>query len=378
MAMSFSLLGAAQTQTPAAPSSSGPQGDQTQQVPDSGGPQGDIGPVAVPKKKSEEEKPAPKPPVFKNPEGMPDYSIHVNVPVVTVDVSVLTKAGGFVPGLKKDNFRVLEDGVPQQVQDVQQTGDAPITAVLLTEFAATNYPFINDMLAGAYSFAQTLRPKDWVAVVSYDIKPTLEVDFTQDKRAVFAALNHMRVPLFRETNLFDALYDTLDRLDGVHGRKYIILITSGVDSFSKINYDKILQKVKDSRNTVIYCVGTGQAYRIYLEAATTSDPFGDNMQYLQADNELNTFANMTGGRAYFPRFQQDMPDIFADIGNAIRNQYLISYKPSNTKQDGSWRKLKIELVAPDGGPLKMVNEKGKAVKYQVIARDGYRAKNQVE
>jgi hypothetical protein len=87
---------------------------------------------------------------------------------------------------------------------------------------------------------------------------------------------------------------------------------------------------------------------------------------------------MTGGRAYFPRFTGEMPDIFRDIAQTIRNQYLISYSPSNSAQDGSYRKIKVELVAENGGPLLIQNEKGKKLKYQLIHREGYRAKQVVE
>jgi hypothetical protein len=93
---------------------------------------------------------------------------------------------------------------------------------------------------------------------------------------------------------------------------------------------------------------------------------------------MNTFARLTGGRAYFPRFEGELPEIFQDIGNSIRNQYSLSYHPTNPKLDGSYRKLKVELVGPDGSPLKVQNEKGKDVKYTIIAREGYTAKHQVE
>src|SRR3954452_16817294 len=146
--------------------------DAQESNPSSGGPQGDVGPIAVPKKKDEAEQPPEKKKEekFKNPAGMPDFSVRVDVPSVDVDVTVLTREGGFVPNLKKDNFRILEDGVPQQVTTFNQ-GEAPITAVLLVEFAATNYNFIYDMLNGAYTFASGLKPNDWIAVVSYDMKP---------------------------------------------------------------------------------------------------------------------------------------------------------------------------------------------------------------
>ena len=102
------------------------------------------------------------------------------------------------------------------------------------------------------------------------------------------------------------------------------------------------------------------------------------IDYLQADNEMRTFAAMTGGRAYFPRFQAEYGEVFGDISNDIRNQYSISYHPSNTKLDGTYRKLKVQVVAPDGGQLKVKDQRGKDVKIEVYARDGYTAKHTVD
>jgi VWFA-related protein len=348
--------------------------------PEAGGPGGDLGPYAIPGKKKEPP-PPPPPEKPKKIEGMPDYSIRVDVPLVNLDVAVVTKDGQFVPGLKKDNFKVLEDGVPQQISSFNQA-EAPITAVMLVEFASTNYFFMYDALNASYTFASGLKKDDWVAVAYYDMKPHILVDFTQDKRAVMGALNSLRIPGFSETNLFDALYDTLDRLERIEGRKYVILISSGVDTFSKLNLDQMLKKIKTTRDITIYPVSIGRAVREYMEARGGTMPHGvapiSNIDYYQADNEMSTFARLTGGRAYFPRFEGELPEIFHDISSDIRNQYNIAYHPTNAKQDGTYRKLKVELVSPDGGQLKIRDQKGKDVKYQIIAREGYTAKHSVE
>jgi VWFA-related protein len=354
------------------------QGSQQQAPPEAGGPQGDIGPIAVPKKTPEEEKPVERAPKVKNPEEIGTFSLKVDVPLVNLPISVVTGNGQFIPGLKEDNFKVLEDGVPQKIDTFAQQGDKPITAVLLIEFAANNYYFMMDALNAAYSFTGQMKKEDWIAVESYDMKTHLLVDFTQDKNQVMGALGQLRIPGFSETNLFDALYDTVDRLEGIEGQKYIVLICDGIDTFSKLNYDKVLKKIQGSKNITIFCVGTGQAYRLFQESRGGMGPIR-NLDFLQADNQLNTFAKMTGGRAYFPRFTAEFPEDFADIASDIRNQYVISYRPTNNKQDGSWRKLKVELVDPQNGqPLIVQDQHRKKLKYQVIARDGYKAKNEVE
>ncbi len=358
--------------------SSTPQTQQPQKPPatgEAGGPTGDLGPIAIPKKKDE----APPPPAKKTTTPqvkLPQYTITTDVPLVNVDVLVNTKDGQFVPNLKKDMFHVYEDGVEQKVTNFSQA-EAPITAVMLVEFASTNYYFMMDALNAGYNFANTLKKDDWAALIAFDMKPEILVDFTQDKRAIFAGLNRLRIPGFSETCVFDALYDTLDRVDGIEGRKYVILIATGYDSFSKITYDTILKKVKATPNTVIYAVGIGQALLQYLDAQGGLGPV-TRLDYLQAQNELNTFAKLTGGKAYFPRFEGELPEIFADIGNSIRNEYQLGYHPTNPKLDGTYRKLKVTLAGPDGQPLKMKDQKGKDLKYTVIARDGYTAKHTVD
>ncbi len=371
-------------QTP--PPQQQPQQKPTPTVPEAGGPQGDTGPYAIPKKEKQQE-PAP-PPKPKVPAGMPTYTITKDVPLVQVPVMVTTKDGQFVPGLKPGNFKVLEDGVAQNVSNFSQSSEAPITAVLLVEFAAAYGQFMYDALNASYTFASTLKKDDWVAVVEFDMKPNILVDFTQDKRAILEALNGLRIPGFREVNVFDAVYDTLDRLDRIDGRKYIILISSGCDTFSKITYDKLLQKIKNTPNVGIFTISTGEALRLWLENMGYSGggpsmgpcmSMGySHMDFLQADNEMGTFARMTGGRWYKPRFEREMPEIFQDIAQSVRNQYVLAYHPTNQKLDGSYRKLKVEVVGPDGKPLKVTDQKGKEVKYVVIAREGYTAKHEVE
>ncbi|HWF03142.1 MAG TPA: VWA domain-containing protein [Candidatus Angelobacter sp.] len=357
---------------------------------EAGGPQGDIGPIAVPKKKDKDEEPkkdeAPKTP--KKVEGLENFSMRVSSQLVTVDVGVLSKDGAFIPNLAKEHFRVLEDGVPQTIASFNQI-QAPITAVMLVEFSNNQYfySFQIDSIKSSFVFAQTLKKEDWVAMISYDLKSHLLEDFTQDKRAIMGAVMSLQpgMAMSQETNLFDALYDTIDRLEGVEGRKYIVLITSGRDSFSKHTLDQTLKKVQASKDIAIYVVGTGKSLLNYAEShglmrlLCPITEFNCEMTFLQGDNQVKTFAKMTGGKFYEPIFDGQYREIYSDISQTIRNQYAIAYHPTNSAQDGSYRKIKIELVGDDGHPLKMKDEKsGKEVKYQIVSREGYKAKQQVE
>lgn len=383
MLSQISAAPAAAQQDPSQASGSAQQNPNQQEAPpEAGGPNSDS-PYAIPKKGAEAP-PPPPPPKPKKVEGMPDYSIHVDVPLVTVPVMVTTKNGQFISNLKKENFKVLEDGVPQAINDFK-IEQAPITVVMLIEFASTTWPLEYQAVEASYIFAQTLKKDDWVAAISYDMKPEILVDFTQDKNAVLGGINSLRFPGFSETNLFDALYDTIDRLERVEGHKYVLLISTGIDTFSKLNLNQITQKVKSSHDITIFPISIGWMLREYCEThGCTGISHGmsslhiSQIDWLQADNQLQTFAKLTGGRFYQPRFEGDMVDAFKDIAGDIRNQYTITYHPSNQKLDGSYRKLKVEVVAPDGGPLKVKDQKGKDVKYEIVARDGYTAKHTVD
>jgi VWFA-related protein len=356
------------------------QPDQT--VPDAGGPGADTGTIALPKKKDKSEEPPPPAPVapkVKNPEGMSDFSLRVEVPEVTVDVGVLLeKTHQFVPGLKPGNFRVYENGVLQKVAGFKRV-EAPITALLLCEFSGSMYSWLNqDMRNGAYTFAQQLRPQDYVALVTFDMNTHIVMDFSQDKNLLLQAISSLIIPSFHERNLFDALYESLDRLNRIEGRKYIIVLASGIDTFSKLTYDKMLQKVKATPDVTIFTISTGGTMRAITEGRPGMNAQMRDMDYLMADNEMKTFSSATGGMSFFPRFTGELPDIFGQINQNIRAKYQLVYHPTNPKQDGTYRKLRVELVDEEGQPLRIQDEKKKPLKYDIIARDGYRARQEVE
>ncbi len=360
-----------QTQQPAA------QQQPDQQAPEAGGPSGDSGPIALPKKPDNSDTtppPAPSQPTFKNPEGAPNMSLRVEVPEVTVDVGVLLeKTHQFVPGLKPSNFRVYEDGVEQKVEGFKRT-EAPITVLLLCEYAARGIAFRIDMLNAAWAFTQQLRPNDYVAMMTFDLNSHIVSDFTQDKKQIQEGINELAngvyMPAaFQETAIFDALNQGLDRLSRIEGQKYIVLIASGVDTMSKLDLDQMLKKVKASQDITIFTISTGGL----LEAMR-----GESMTYLQADNQMKTFSDMTGGMHYAPRFPGELPDDVKEINQNIRSKYELVYHPTNAKQDGTFRKIHVELVDDEGQPLRMQDEKHKPLKYDIIARDGYRARQEVE
>ncbi|MGB8475600.1 MAG: VWA domain-containing protein [Candidatus Acidiferrum sp.] len=298
-------------------------------------------------------------------------SIAVEVPVVTVDVVATTDHGDILTGLKKENFRLTDNGVPQTITNFGPT-DAPITMVLLLEFSSRGY---YDFFAGSakywsvYLFPQ-LKPQDWVALETFDMKTRIEVDFTQNKEEVMEGIRRLYFPGFSESNVFDALLETVDRLKDVKGKKSIVLLASGVDTFSKHNLGETIKQLRQS-DVTIFCIGLGQAYQNFADPAGQSTML--QMNLLQAQNQLKTFSRETGGQSWFPQFEGEMPGVFQDVTAFLRHQYSLSYTPTNGAKDGKFHKVKIELVKPDGSPLVVVNQKGKKQKYVVYAREGYQA-----
>ena len=301
----------------------------------------------------------------------PGTTISVEVPVVTLDVIATTQHGDLLTGLKKENFRVLEDGQPQPITNAGPS-DAPITMVVLMEFSARYYGWFSYQAKyWADALFPNLKQKDWVALVTFDMKPRTEVDFTQNKNEVRQALYSLYFPGFSESNVFDAILDTVDRLKDVKGKKSILVLASGVDTFSKHTLDQTMKGLRGT-DVTIFSVGVDKPIMNWLQLQGQLGPMRE-LNYLQAENQLKTFSQMTGGFAWFPQFDGELPGVMRDVTEFLRHQYTITYTPTNHAADGKYRKIKVELVAPDGGPLTVTDQKGKKQKWVVYAKEGYTA-----
>jgi VWFA-related protein len=299
---------------------------------------------------------------------------------VTVDVAVLDNRGRFIPGIPAGNFRILEDGVPQKTSSFT-TGESPMTVALVIEFSGLFQQYWSygwqETLTAAYSFLEMLRPEDQVAVVAFDLRPEILSDFTTDRRDTAGALARLRIPGFSESNLYDALTDVADRMSDIEGRKAIFYIGSGMDTFSKLTFDQTRRKLQTA-GVPVYSLGTLQALREWYDSRGYLGPI-QRLDFLQADNQLRTFSKETGGQAWFPRFFGEYPGILRSFAEALRNTYTLAYAPTNIARDGKYRRIKVDLVNPaTGDPLRITDEKGKPMKYQVVAKAGYNAPREVE
>lgn len=312
------------------------------------------------------------------PDGIPTFrtdSLSVNL-----DVAVLDNKGRFIPNIPAGNFRVLEENVPQQITNFQM-GEAPMTVCMVIEFSNLFQQYWTsswfETLQASYGFLQTLKPEDFVAVVAYDLRPEILSDFSADKRKAYEAMQRLRIAAFSESNLYDALTDTADRMSEIEGRKAIVLIASGIDTFSKLTFDQTRKKLQTA-GVPIYAVGIMQTLRELADARGGLGAIA-RLDFLQADNQMRTFAKESGGMSFFPRFFGEFPSIYGAIHQALRNQYSITFTPSNQAKDGKFRKLKVELIDPKTNePLRVVDEKNKPIKYQIVAKAGYNAPKEVE
>ncbi len=346
--------------------------------------------VARPRKKGAAGEPAPEPEQPKIPsklnkkgqvelpEGVPTF--RSDALSVNVDVAVIDNKGRFIPNIPPGNFRIIEDAVPQKVSNFAM-GEAPMTVCMVIEFSNLYQQYWSsgwyETLQASYGFLETLKPEDYVAVVAYDLRPEILSDFSADKRKAQEAMARLRIAAFSESNLYDALTDTVDRMSEIEGRKAVVLIASGIDTFSRQTFDQARKKIQ-AAGVPIYAVGIMQALREWLDSRGAMGPIA-RLDFLQADNQMRTFAKESGGMSFFPRFFGEFPGIYGAIHQALRNQYSLTYSPTNQARDGKFRKIKVELINPETNePLRIVDEKNKPIKYQIVAKMGYNAPREVE
>ena len=319
------------------------------------------------------------PKATKGNEAESDASFKAETNIVNVDVQVIDNHGNPIPNIPRDKFRILEDNVPQTLTQYS-VAQAPMTVAMVIEFSARYQAYYSSgwaqTLTASYGFVQSLRPDDYVAVIAYDLRTTILSDFTNDRSKTMDAMSRLRIPGFSESNMFDALADTADRMSKIEGRKAMLLISSGIDTFSKLTYDKARKALQEA-GVPVYAIEMLQMQRIMAEGRMSAS---QNLDFLQGDNELKTFAKETGGQAFFPRFQGELPGVFQAISQSLRNQYSLGYSPNNQAKDGKFRKLTVQLVNPGTNePLKMLDEKtGKPIKYTILAKAGYTAPRAVE
>ncbi len=289
--------------------------------------------------------------------------LSVDVDLVSFDLVVVDKNQSLIRGLEKKDFKIFDENVEQTITGFAST-ETPLTCVIMFEFTKFSvYASDNYFFAPMIGFGNSLREDDWAALVKFDLHTEILSDFTKNKNQLFSPIYDLRYATYRESVLFDALYDTMTRLEKIDGKKAIFLTATGFDTISKHTYGEILKKAEAS-DTVIYAVSIGQLYRLYTESQRSAM---DNIDFLQADNQLRSLAEGTGGEAFFPRFTNEYDDIYDKISKQLRTQYSLSFTPANLKKDGKFHKLRVEVSDLD------LNKDGKKDGLKARHKKGYYA-----
>ncbi len=306
----------------------------------------------------------------------------VEANIVNVDAVVYNKkSGNIITGLKRENFAIFENGVKQDVSNFS-TPDSPITVTLVVEYS--KWTEMLGQAAGGYwepgtyevirPVAQFLSgfikpPDDYASVIAFDMRPTPITDFTNDPGRLRSTVDILlkNRPAFRENNLFDALKFALVGGTGdsvvlenskneksVYGgmvdvrakRRAIILVASGIDTFSRINYDQVRRIVQEA-GIPIYIISTGNLfYKKYEALLGPTDSISGTpgrLTFLQAQNTMNTIAKESGGAHYPMTFEGEIPQYLNSINAMLRSQYSLAYDVPEKHEAGKRYKLEVKV-----------------------------------
>lgn len=315
--------------------------------------------------------------------------LRIETRVVNVDVVVYNKkTGQIITGLKRENFAIFDNGERKNIVNFS-TPEAPITVALLVEYSkwteVFGYYASRGFEPGKYEVlrpvAQFLSrfikpPDDYATVIAFDLRPTPLVDFTNDPAKLRAVVDLLlrNNPAFRENNLYDALkfvliggkgdpivledsrwnkeMDYAGMVEVRAKRKAVILVASGIDTFSRTSYDEV-RKVIQRAGIPIYIISTGnmffKLYEPYLPATDSISGMPGRLTFLQAQNAMNTFAKDSGGQHFPMTFESEIPSILNSINALLRNQYSLGFDPGEIPRDGKRRRIEVKVdVNGDG------------------------------
>lgn len=287
-----------------------------------------------------------------------DEVVRVETTLTNIFFTAADKNKRFVGNLKQEDVRILEDGRPQDIFTFQQNIDLPLSTAILIDTSRSEERTLPDEKAAARAFLEAvMRPgRDEASIVSFTGDVTLEQGFTGSLERLRRAIDRIEfVPpsgyigggvvvggtppisgqnqvLAGSTAIWDAVWATSNELlsdAAENSRRAIILLTDGEDTISQVKMHEAVERAQKA-DALIYTIGIGDSYN-----------FGVN------EGALRKISEQTGGRAYFPHSERELREAFAQIQRDLREQYLIAYSPSNKTQDGSYRRIQIELVNPE-------------------------------
>jgi VWFA-related protein len=290
--------------------------------------------------------PAPAQPPPTSAEAQQEARLRVAVDVVNVEVTVTDARGNFVRNLKRENFRILDDGVEQAITHFDPV-EAPAQALLLIETGPAVALLSRAHIAAVNELLASLAAEDRAAIVSYDESPRLIADFTRDKQLLAAAAAQLNFSFGRgDLRLYDSLSRVLDWISGQPGKKAVVLVGTGLDFASAISPARLVEKLSASQVTFI-AVALGGDLR---KARNAKLPAGapPDAGFARADRDLTELAAQSGGRVFFPRSAEELARFYRDIGATLRSQYSLGFAPA--LRDARFHRLEVRLL-DDAGRL---------------------------
>ena len=281
-------------------------------------------------------------------------SLKVETDLVSFNVSVADARNEPIKGLKRENFRVFEDGIEQRVEHFSDD-DYPYTMGLVLDRSGSMGFVIEDVYNAAFHTIRASKPDDEFFVITFNQRLEVLQDFSSDQKLLQRSLRGVEAD--GSTALYDAIYAGLKHLErGQHDKKALLVVTDGADNSSTVNLKSLLEFIRE-RGVVIYIVG------FFEGMSPSSSLFTDTYQV----GALKQIAQATGGKAYFPKSMKECDEACIAIANELRNQYSLGYYPANRKKDGGWREIRVEVsVPPSWGSTKLAAR----------TREGYYAPSQ--
>lgn len=291
-----------------------------------------------------EAQPAPKPTTEPQKTGKDlEGPVITNTDLVTFTVTVTDTYGRYVSGLNKNAFTVLDDKQPQDIAFFSDD-DAPVSVGVLFDVSGS---MSGDKLKRAREalsrFIQTSHNSDEYFLIAFNSRAQLLLDKTRDGNAVLDKLTFVQTR--NNTALYDACYLGVEKVQrGSHPKRALLLISDGQDNDSRYTFSEVRRLLKES-DVVLYGVGI-------LSGSDAGSGLG-----MEGQGILDELANVSGGKAFFPRTAAEMDDIFEQIALELRHQYSIGYKPPNFVNDGKWHRIKVKVTPPRGLPRLFVRSK---------------------
>jgi len=291
-----------------------------------------------------EAQPAPKPTVEPRRTGKElDGPLITNTDLVTFTVTVTDTYGRYVSGLNKNAFTVLDEKQPQDIAFFSDD-DAPVSVGVIFDVSGSMSGDKIKRARDALSrFIQTSHNADEYFLIAFNSRAQLLLDRTRDGNAVLDKLTFVQTK--NNTALYDACYLGVEKVQrGAHPKRALLLISDGQDNDSRYTFSEVRKLLKES-DVVLYGIGI-------LSGSDAGSGLG-----MEGQGTLDELANVSGGKAFFPRTAAEMDDIFEQIALELRHQYSIGYRPPNFVNDGKWHHIKVKVTPPRGLPRLFVRSK---------------------